>query len=324
MHFLVTGGSGFIGGHLTALLLSQGHRVTVIDDLSTGLITNLADSDGNPNLRIIIGSVLDKDVLEPLVREADAVYHLASAVGVRLIMEQPVSTIETIFQGTDSVLRLAARYRRKLLITSTSEVYGKSEDLPFREDGDRLEGPTTMHRWAYACAKALDEFLVLAHHKMSRLPVVVVRLFNTVGPRQSAQYGMVIPRFVEAALLGQPLTVYGDGTQTRCFCHVRDVVRALDRLMTTPAAVGEVFNVGSDQDVSIRDLAVRVIQLTGSRSEVQLLPYSRAFPGGGFEDMTRRVPSLEKIHRVVGWRPEASLDDILNEVAAEKRKILDL
>jgi len=324
MHYLITGGCGFIGSHLASELLASGDRVTVIDDLSTGRISNIERVKNDPNFRIIIGSVLERELLEPVIRDVDAIFHLASAVGVRLIMEQPVRTIETIFQGTDAVLKFAARYHRKVLITSTSEVYGKSENIPFREDGDRVEGPTTMHRWAYACAKALDEFLALAQHKTSGLPVVVCRLFNTVGPRQSAQYGMVIPRFVEAALQNQPLLVYGDGLQTRCFAHVKDVVQALQALVTSARAVGQVYNVGTTEEIAILQLAKEIIQHTGSRSEVTMIPYSRAFPDGGFEDMRRRVPCLDKIATDVGWSPQRALREIVADVVAEKRTALQL
>jgi len=322
MHYLVTGGCGFIGSHLTERLLALGAKVTVIDDLSTGKFANLASIAPTPNMRVIIGSILDRELAEPLIRDVDGVFHLASAVGVRLIMDRPVEAIETIFQGTDTVLRFAARYRRKVLLTSTSEVYGKSEDLPFKEDGNRVEGSTNMHRWAYACAKALDEFLVLAHHKTSRLPVVVTRLFNTVGPRQASQYGMVLPRFVEAALMGQPLTLYGDGMQTRCFCHVADVVEALVLAMESTRCDGEVINVGSNQEISIKALADLVIARTSSRSPVMRIPYEQAFPDGGFEDMKRRVPSLEKVGHLLNWRPKRNLDDIISDVVEEKRRRL--
>ena len=277
MNYLITGGAGFIGSHLTAALLRAEHKVTVIDDLSTGRIDNLDGVRDHANLRVIIGSVLERDLLEPLIRDSDGVFHLASAVGVKLIMDQPVTTIETIFQGTDAVLKFAARYRRKVLLTSTSEVYGKSEALPFKEDGDRVEGATVMHRWAYACAKALDEFLALAHYKKSALPVVVARLFNTVGPRQTAQYGMVVPRFVEAALRGYPLQVYGDGKQTRCFCHVTDVVSALQQLIADPTCVGEVFNVGTEQEVSMLALAERVVAICRGESRSRWCHTRRPF-----------------------------------------------
>lgn len=324
MHYLITGGAGFIGSHLTEHLLAQNHRITLVDNLSTGSFANLSKVANHPNLRTIFGSVLEKDLIEPLIRDADAIFHLASAVGVRLIMERPVETIETTFHGTDMVLRYASRYRKKVLFTSTSEVYGKSEDVPFREDGDRLEGPTTLHRWAYACTKALDEFLVLAHYKTTGLPVVVVRLFNTVGPRQSSQYGMVIPRFVEAALLRQPLTVYGDGKQMRCFCHVSDVSRALDQVMTRPECVGKVINIGSEEEISIASLAEKVIAAVQSDSKIHFVSYEQAFPDGGFEDMKRRVPSLERILALTGWAPRKNLEDIVRDVILDRKQYLGI
>jgi UDP-glucose 4-epimerase len=324
MHALITGGAGFIGSHLTEILLSLGHRVTVIDDLSSGLFTNLSPVADHGNLRMIFGSVLDSDLLEPLIRECDIVFHLASAVGVQMIMEKPVETIEKTFHGTDIVLKFASRYRKKVVFTSSSEVYGKSQDVPFMEDGDRLEGATTLHRWAYACTKALDEFLMLAHFKKSGLPVVVIRLFNTVGPRQSSQYGMVIPRFVEAALMGQPLLVYGDGKQSRCFCHVQDVVRALYLVSQNEICIGKVINVGNDEEVTIEKLAEKIIWITGSKSVIQKIPYSQAFPGGGFEDMRRRVPSLERIQQWTGWKPEKALDEIIRDVVEDKKHYLGI
>lgn len=321
---LITGGAGFIGSHLAERLLERGDQVVILDDLSTGRFSNLAAIEENPNLRVIIGSVTETELVEPLIRECDEVYHLASAVGVRLIMERPVETVETIVLGTDVVLKLASRYRRKVLLTSTSEVYGKSSAVPFQEDGDRLEGPTSLHRWAYACAKALDEFLALAHHKKSGLPVVVVRLFNTVGPRQSGQYGMVIPNFVEAALRGHALTVHGDGDQTRCFAHVLDVVGALVGVMSEKACVGKVINIGSSEEVSIRELAERIIRHVGSTAGVETIPYDQAFPDGGFEDMRRRVPSIERIRSLTGWTPRRSLDDIIRDVVADRSAALGL
>jgi len=294
----------------------------VLDDLSTGRYENIAGMEKYPGLRFIKDSVLHTEVVEMVVRECDQVFHLASAVGVKLIMERPVQTIESIFQGTDAVLNVAARYRKRFLLTSTSEVYGKSEDIPFREDGDRLEGPTHKHRWAYAAAKALDEFLALAHWKESRLPVVVVRLFNTVGPRQSGQYGMVLPNFVTSALAGRELLVHGDGTQQRCFCHVKDVVTALAGLMESPQAAGEVFNVGSTFEITIRQLAELVVRRTQSSSPIRLVPYQQAY-GSGFEDMKRRVPSTKKIHSLIGWQPCLSLEQIVDDVIADKRNSLD-
>jgi UDP-glucose 4-epimerase len=322
MHSLITGGAGFIGSHLTERLLQAGHRVTLLDDLSTGRYENIAGLEKHPGLRFVKDTVLHSEVVEMLVRECDQVFHLASAVGVKLIMERPVQTIESIFQGTDAVLNVAARYRKRFLLTSTSEVYGKSEAIPFREDGDRLEGPTHKHRWAYAAAKALDEFLALAHWKESRLPVIVARLFNTVGPRQSGQYGMVLPNFVAAALAGREILVHGDGSQQRCFCHVKDVANALVGLMESPRAPGEVFNVGSTDEITIRELAELVVKRTESSSPIRLVPYQEAF-GSGFEDMKRRVPCTKKIYSLIGWQPSFTLDQIVDAVIADKRNSLE-
>jgi UDP-glucose 4-epimerase len=318
MKYLITGGCGFIGSHLSERLIRDGHDVVALDDLSTGRYDNVARLDGNAKFQMLIGSVLDSSLVEDLVRQCDAVFHLASAVGVRLIMERPVQTIETIFQGTDVVLRFASRYRKPTLITSTSEVYGKSTDIPFHEDGDRLEGPTNMHRWAYACAKSLDEFLALAHWKQSRLPVVVTRLFNTVGPRQTGQYGMVVPNFVQKALADEPIVVHGDGKQSRCFAHVLDVVEGLIGLLPQRAAHGEVVNLGSNEEVSILELAERVRRATDSKSEIRHVPYADVY-GDGFEDMRRRVPSIEKAKRILGWSPRKSLDDVLRDVISYYR-----
>jgi nucleoside-diphosphate-sugar epimerase len=318
MRYLVTGGAGFIGCHLTERLLGAGHEVLVLDDLSTGRFENLAHLDGQSALEIRVANVCDPGVTESCVRECpDGVFHLASAVGVRLVVDEPVRTIETIVNGTDTVLRACARYRRPFLLTSTSEVYGKSTKIPFREDDDCVMGPTTTRRWAYACAKALDEFLALAHWHSARLPVVVVRLFNTVGPRQTGRYGMVIPRFVEQGLAGAPLTVYGPGTQTRSFAHVADVVAVLPRLINEPRAFGQVFNLGNDEEVTILDLAERVRSMTGGKSQIQSIPYDEAYTSG-FEDMTRRVPDLSKLRELLDYRPTRRLDDILKDVIAER------
>jgi UDP-glucose 4-epimerase len=318
MKILITGGAGFIGSHLADKLLAAGHDITVIDDLSTGRYSNIAHLEDNENFHLIIDTVLDTRLMEDLVKNTDRVYHMASAVGVRLIMEQPVKTIETIFHGTDVILGKCAKYRKRVLIPSTSEVYGKGISVPFREEDDLLTGATDKHRWAYACAKTLDEFLALAHFKETRLPVVVTRLFNTVGPRQTGQYGMVVPRFVEAALKNEPIEVHGDGTQSRCFGHIADVVEGLTAMMESPACFGEVVNLGSDLEVSINDLAKRAIELTSSSSEIRYVPYSEAY-GEGFEDMQRRVPSLDKAKRIIGYQPTRTLDDIINDVAAEMR-----
>jgi UDP-glucose 4-epimerase len=315
MRYLITGGCGFIGSHLAERLLAGGHQVTVLDDLSTGKITNVRELEGRDEFQVLIGSVTDEGLVREAVVRCDAIFHLASAVGVKLIMDKPIETIDTIVTGTQVVLKLANRYRKPVLLTSTSEVYGKSTTVPFVEDGDRLEGPTTKHRWAYACAKALDEFLAMAYWKTSSLPVVVVRLFNTVGPRQTGQYGMVIPNFVRRAIAGEPLEVFGNGDQSRCFCHVHDVVRALVTLMNSSTAYGQVINVGSTEEVSIRQLAELVIAETKSSSQIKLIPYSAVF-GEGFEDMVRRVPSIEKVRGLIGWEPERSLREIIGDVIA--------
>ena len=311
---LITGGAGFVGSHLTESLLSDGCRVTVIDDLSTGHWRNIAHLAGDPGLRVVIASAAERDLMEKEVQQHDLVYHLASAVGVRLIIEQPVKTVETIFSTTDVVLKACSRYRRPVLITSTSEVYGKSEDLPFREEADVVMGPTAKRRWAYACAKALDEFLALAHYYESLLPVFIVRLFNTVGPRQTSQYGMVLPTFVRQALAGDPVTVYGDGKQRRCFCSVYDVIEGLKKLPASPEAKGKVVNLGHQEEVAIEDLAGRVIELCRSDSGIEHVPYERAY-GAGFDDMRRRVPDLTRAKELIGWEPRYSLDDMILQVA---------
>jgi UDP-glucose 4-epimerase len=316
MKILITGGAGFVGSHLADKLHSAGHDITVIDNLSTGRYSNVAHLEGKERFRLIIDTVLNAKLMEELIRESDRVFHMASAVGVRLIMDHPVQTIETIFRGTDIVLGFCARYRKRVLIPSTSEVYGKSTEVPFCEDNDIIKGSTSKHRWAYACAKELDEFLALAHWKESRLPVVVVRLFNTVGPRQTGQYGMVVPNFVKAAVRGEPLTVHGDGTQSRCFGHVADVVEGLVKLLETPECFGQVINIGNDEEISIKGLAEKAIKMTNSTSEIRYIPYNEAY-GEGFEDMQRRVPSLEKAKRLIGYQPTRTLENIINDVAEE-------
>lgn len=320
MKILVTGGCGFIGSHLCELLLSRGHEVTALDDLSTGRIENVAHLEANPAFSIVIDSVLNKDIVESLVRTHEAVYHLASAVGVKLVVDEPVKTIETIAGGTTVVLAACRRFRRRVLVASTSEVYGKGIKVPFCEDDDTVLGATCIRRWAYSNAKAMDEFLALAHYHETRLPVVVVRLFNTVGPRQTGQYGMVVPRFVKAALDGKPITVYDDGKQSRCFCHVYDVVRALEKLLLAcPEAFGQVINVGNPSEVTIGDLAERVRTLLKSSSEIRHISYEEAYQDGGFEDMRRRVPSVEKAKRMIGFEPTKTLDDIIADVAASMK-----
>ncbi len=314
-NFLITGGAGFIGSHLTESLLAAGERVTVIDDLSTGRWENIAALEGHPNFRAIIASADDRTLIEQEVPRHDFVYHLASAVGVKLIIDRPVETVQRIVRTTDTLLDVAARYRRPLLLTSTSEVYGKSDVVPFQEESDVVMGPTSKRRWAYAGAKMLDEFLVLAHHYQSSLPVFIVRLFNTVGPRQSGQYGMVLPRFVSAALSGEPLEVYGDGTQQRCFCCVFDVVDALLRLRNEPKAIGKVINLGSNEEVSMMSLAKRVVERCGSKSSIVLIPYEQAY-GPGFDDMKRRVPDLLRAKEILDWEPRTSLNEIIDLIAA--------
>lgn len=313
MKTLITGGAGFIGSHLAEALLKAGHEIVVVDDLSTGRYENIRPLRDHPQFRVFISSILDRSLMEPLIAECDEIYHLAAAVGVRLIIEEPVETIETNILGTEVVLSLASKYNKKTLLASTSEVYGKNNAVPFREEDDSVIGATTKSRWSYACSKAMDEFLALAYHKQKGLPVVIVRLFNTVGPRQTGRYGMVIPNFVRQALLGQPLSVFGDGEQSRCFTHVQDVVKSLMALMEHPDAVGQIFNLGSDQEVTINELARRVIQLTGSSSTIQHIPYDQAYEAG-FEDMRRRVPDVSKLRRLIGFAPQRSLDEILRSV----------
>jgi len=315
MKYLITGGCGFIGSHLAERLIADDHHVTVLDDLSTGKMANVASIEHHANFRVMIGTICDDALVSKAVQDCDAVFHLASAVGVRLIMEKPIETIDTIVTGTQVVLKNANRFNKPTLLTSTSEVYGKSTSVPFMEDGDRLEGPTTKHRWAYACAKALDEFLAMAYWKSNHFPVVVVRLFNTVGPRQSGQYGMVIPNFVQRALAGETLQVYGTGAQSRCFCHVADIVRGLVGLMNCPNALGEVVNLGSTFEITMTQLAERIISETGSTSKIEYLSYESVF-GDGFEDMLRRVPSIAKAKHLIEWTPEHSLEKIIADVAA--------
>jgi UDP-glucose 4-epimerase len=316
--FLVTGGAGFIGSHLVEALLANGERVIALDNLSTGRLANLDGVGQHPNFRFVQGSVLDELVVDELVHECDVVVHLAAAVGVRLIVEQPLRSFTTNIRGSEIVIEAAHRYRRRILVASTSEIYGKNSDVPLRESANRVLGPTTVERWAYSTAKAVDEILAHLYHSQRGLPTTVVRLFNTVGPRQSAAYGMVIPNLARQAVAGRPLSVHGDGSQTRCFCHVADVVGALVRLLDEPGAVGQVFNVGSQDEISIFDLAHRIIDRAGSPSRVQLVSYEAAYPTG-FEDMRRRVPDITKVKELIGWEPTRSLDDILDAAIAEAR-----
>jgi UDP-glucose 4-epimerase len=320
-HYLITGGAGFIGSHLAEALLADGHMVTVIDDLSTGRMENIAHLTGRSRFRFAIDTITNSLVMDRLVSECDAVYHLAAAVGVELIVTDPVHTIETNVLGTHAVLQAAARYRKKVLLASTSEIYGKGVRVPFAEDDDRVLGPTTKSRWSYSDSKAIDEFLGLAYYKQHGLPVIITRFFNTVGPRQTGQYGMVIPRFVGQALAGKALTVYGDGQQSRCFCNVADVVAALKGLIVAPEAVGEVFNVGSTEEITILELARRILAATGRDADaVQFIPYAEAYEPG-FEDMERRVPDVSKIARAIGWRPTTPLDETLRQVIAYEKTL---
>jgi len=313
MRVLITGGAGFVGSHLCDGLLARGDRVHVLDDLSTGSIHNIAHLKGRPGFQYTIDSVTNEPLLAELIDQCDVVVHLAAAVGVKLIVEAPVYTIETNVHGTEVVLKHANKKKKLVVIASTSEVYGKSAAVPFREDADLVLGPSEKHRWAYACSKLIDEFLALAYWKERKLPVIIIRLFNTVGPRQTGQYGMVIPNFVRQALAGQPITVFGDGTQSRSFTYVGDVVRAMLALMDEPRAVGQVFNIGNGQEISIGDLAAKVKALAGSRSDVVTIPYDQAYEAG-FEDMPRRVPDISKVRGLVGFEPTVHLDEILTRV----------
>jgi UDP-glucose 4-epimerase len=313
---LITGGAGFLGSHLAEALLARGDEVFVLDNLSTGSIENIEPLKGHARFRYTIDSVMNEPVTAELIDRVDVVFHLAAAVGVRLIVESPVNTIETNVHGTEMVLKLANKKKKQVIVASTSEVYGKSNVVPFREDADLVLGPTSKGRWSYACSKAIDEFLALAYHKEKRLPVVVARLFNTVGPRQTGRYGMVIPNFVKQALLGHPLTVFGDGSQSRCFTFVTDVVWALVRLAEHPGALGQVYNIGNDrEEITVAELARRVKERARSQSEIVLVPYDQAYETG-FEDMPRRVPDVGKLRALTGYDPQVQLDEILDRVIA--------
>jgi UDP-glucose 4-epimerase len=313
LRYLITGGAGFIGSHLADALIARGDWVAIIDDLSTGSIRNIKHLKGHPRFQYVLESMENLSLLSEMVDDVDAVFHLAAAVGVRLIVESPVRTIETNVHCTELLLQVAAKKKRKVFVASTSEVYGKSADVPFREDGDLVMGATTRGRWSYACSKALDEYLAIAYWREKHLPIVIGRFFNTVGPRQTGAYGMVVPNFVRQALAGEPVTVFGDGKQSRCFTHVADAVRAAMALMDEPKVVGDVFNIGSTQEISMIDLAKLVISVTSSRSAIELVPYEKAY-GENFEDMPRRVPSLGKIRAAVGYAPQLSLDAVLTAV----------
>jgi len=315
MRVLITGGAGFVGSHLCEQFLDRGDEVFVLDNLSTGSIDNIAHLKGRPGFDYVIDSVENESLLAEHIDRADVVVHLAAAVGVKLIVEQPVHTIETNVHGTEVVLRIASKKKKLVVIASTSEVYGKSTNVPFSEDADLVLGPSSKHRWAYACSKLIDEFLALAYWKERKLPVIVVRLFNTVGPRQTGQYGMVIPHFVRQALAGEPITVFGDGTQSRSFTYVGDVVRALVSLIDEPRAVGRVFNIGNGREITIGDLAEKIKAMTGSASEIVRIPYDQAYESG-FEDMPRRVPNIARIQALTGYKPTVELDEILERVIA--------
>lgn len=318
-HALITGGAGFIGSHLAERLIAAGYRVTIIDNLSTGQIRNVAALEDHPGFRAAIEDIRDIHVMDRLVSECDIIFHLAAAVGVQRIISEPIETIETNIGGTEVVLKSARRYRKKVLVASTSEVYGKGVRIPFTEDDDCLLGPTIRNRWSYAASKMVDEFLALAYHKEAGLPVVIFRLFNTVGPRQRGQYGMVVPRFVRWALANEPILVYGDGEQQRCFGNVFDVVKAIHGLAEYAGALGQVYNIGSGEELTIRQLAERVRERTGSQSEIRLVPYEEAYETG-FEDFRRRVPGTAKIQAAIGWSPTTSLNETIDQIIAYQQE----
>ncbi|PKN73967.1 MAG: nucleoside-diphosphate sugar epimerase [Candidatus Cloacimonetes bacterium HGW-Cloacimonetes-2] len=313
MKILITGGAGFIGSHLAERLLAEGHQVSIIDNLSTGRLENIETFKDHPKFHYTIGSILNRELMEKLINGVDQIYHLAAAVGVKYIIENPLLSLKTNIVGTDNVLELANKHKAKVLITSTSEIYGKSENVPFGEQDDRLLGSTHISRWGYSCSKAIDEFMALAFFREKRLPVVIVRCFNTVGPRQTGQYGMVLPKFIKAALLDQPLVVYGTGKQTRCFADVSDVVDAFLALMSSPNCEGEIFNVGTTESISIEDLAIKVRTMCQSKSKIEYMKYEDAFEEG-FEDMMNRMPNLEKIKEYIGYEPKMKLDDIITRM----------
>ncbi len=313
---LITGGAGFIGSHLAERLLRQGYQVTIIDNLSTGRLENIQLLESQANFRYAVEDIRNIHVIDRLVSECDIIFHLAAVVGVRNIVDRPINTMEVNIGGTEVILKTAARYRRRLMLASTSEVYGKGVNFPFHEDDDTLSGPTLRSRWSYAASKAIDEFLAFAYHAEVGLPVTLFRLFNTVGPRQVGQYGMVVPRFVRWALANQPIQVYGDGNQQRCFGNVYDVVAAIQGLAETENAIGELYNIGSTEEISILQLAQRIRDRADSASEIQLVPYEQAYRQAGFEDFRRRVPSIDKIHKAIGWQPVTPLDETIDQIIA--------
>lgn len=318
---LITGGAGFIGSHLAEELLDKGYDVTVLDNLSTGRMENIIHLEKNPHFHLVIGDILNASLVDKLVERTDWLFHLAAAVGVELIVKDPIGVLTTNIKGSETVIETAYRYHRKILIASTSEIYGKNSKGPLKEDDDRILGPTTKSRWSYSTSKAVDEILAYTYWKEKKLPSIVVRLFNTVGPRQRGHYGMVIPRFVEQAVAGKDITVYGDGQQTRCFIYVKDITKAMIKLMETPAAVGEVFNLGGPGEISINDLAEKIIDMTKSKSQIVHIPYDQAYEEG-FEDMQRRVPDTQKASRFIGFRPTVNLEGILQMVIEEFRQKL--
>ncbi len=322
MDILITGGAGFIGSHLAEKLLSDGHNVIAMDDLSTGQMSNLDEASKHPNFEFVKGTILDRDLVQELVDRTELTFHLAAAVGVKLIMEQPSQSILTNITGTENVLKAALKDKKTVFVASTSEVYGKTSKVPFCEDDDLVIGATVNLRWSYACTKTLDEFLALSYAYEQQLPVVVLRFFNTTGPRQTGRYGMVVPNFVNSALANEPIYVHGTGDQSRCFSHVKDVVESLVRLMNTPESRGQVFNIGGDQEISIMDLAKTVKEATGSSSEIKVIPYTDVYPHG-FEDMQRRQPNTSRLHAMINFRPTTPLIEIINDLIAEKREPAD-
>ncbi len=319
MRALITGGAGFIGSHLSGKLLEEGDKVAVIDNLSTGRVGNISSFRTNPNFAFVEGDIRNPGLMEPLAEQCDVIYHLAAAVGVRLIAEDPVHTIETNIGGTEIVLNAANKFGKRILIASSSEVYGKSESVPFHEQDDIVLGSTSFSRWSYACSKAIDEFLGLAFYQQYGLGVVIGRFFNTIGPRQTGQYGMVVPRFVQKALNNEPLQIYGTGKQTRCFSYVGDLINAVVKLISCDKAMGKVYNIGSNEEIAIEELADKIIEMTGSKSKKEFVSYEQAY-GRPIEDMMRRMPSLERIKEAIGWEPETSLDEILSEIIESERK----